>query len=112
VLLQKNQTTVFLDEVIIIFAKKVTLRLLASASTKKRNDAAKAKTYCVAKSYTEAHCLLMGLEYAVPSVLPIRNTLTRQGAPVELIGTTNGMGVKAGIGVLALVATAPTPTST
>jgi hypothetical protein len=54
----------------------------------------------------------MGLEYAVPSVLPIRSTLTRQGAPVELIGTTNGMGVKAGIGVLALVATAPTPTST
>ena len=31
--------------------------------------------------------------------------LTRQGAPVVFSGTTNGMGVKAGIGVLALVAT-------
>ena len=88
------------------------MRLFASAATEKRNNTAKAKTYCVAKSYTEAHCLLMGVEYAVPSVLPIRSTLTRQGAPVELIGTTNGIGVKAGIGVLALVATAPTPTST
>ena len=54
----------------------------------------------------------MGLQYAVPSVLPIRSTLTRQGAPVVLSGTTNGIGVKGGIGVLALVAVAPTPTST
>jgi hypothetical protein len=46
----------------------------------------------------------------VPSVLPIRSTLTRQGAPLVFRGTTNGMGVKDGIGVLALVATAPTPT--
>jgi hypothetical protein len=42
--------------------------------------------------------------------VPIRITLTRQGAPLVLRGTTNGMGVKAGIGVLALVATAATPT--
>ena len=49
---------------------------------------------------------------AMPSVLPIRITLTRQGEPFELSVRTNGIGVNAGIGVLALVATAPTPTST
>jgi hypothetical protein len=56
--------------------------------------------------------LLIGLQYAVPSVLPIRNTLTRQGAPEVLIGTANGTGVNEGIGVLAFVAVTPTPTST
>jgi hypothetical protein len=87
--------------------------LLIGATGKQRNNAAKANGNCVAKIRAEeAHCLLMGLQYAVPSVLPIRSTLTRQGAPVVFSGTTNGIGVKAGIGVLALVATAPTPTST
>jgi hypothetical protein len=101
-----------LDEVVTRLSKKVALGLFAPPPAKQRDDAAQAKANSVAEGYTEAHCLLMGLEYAVPSVLPIRSTLTRQGAPVELIGTTNGIGVKAGIGVLALVATAPTPTST
>jgi hypothetical protein len=36
--------------------------------------------------------------------------LTRHGAPDVLSGTINGIGVKAGIGVLDVVATAPTPT--
>ena len=36
--------------------------------------------------------------------------LTRQGAPVPL-GTAKGIGVKAGIGVLEVVATALSPTS-
>jgi hypothetical protein len=101
-----------LDEVVTGLGEKVALGLLASTPAKQRDDAAQTKANGVAESYTEAHCLLIGLAYAVPSVLPIRSTLTRQGAPVVFSGTTNGMGVKAGIGVLALVATAPTPTST
>jgi hypothetical protein len=112
VLLQKNQAIVFLDKVITVFTKKIALGLLAVTAAKQRNNAAQTKADSVAESYTEAHCLLIGLAYAVPSVLPIRSTLTRQGAPLVFSGTTNGMGVKAGIGVLALVATAPTPTST
>ncbi len=95
-----------------VFTKKITLGLLAPTPAKQRDNAAQPKANGVAKGYTEAHCLLIGLAYAVPSVLPIRSTLTRQGAPVVFSGTTNGMGVKAGIGVLALVATAPTPTWT
>jgi hypothetical protein len=110
VLLQENQAAVLLDEVVTGLGKKVALGLLATTPAKKRNDAAQPKANGVAKGYTEAHCLLMGLAYAVPSMLPIRSTLTRQGAPVVFSGTTNGMGVNAGIGVLALVATAPTPT--
>jgi Cys-tRNA synthase (O-phospho-L-seryl-tRNA:Cys-tRNA synthase) len=111
VLLQQNQAAVLLDEVVTGLGKKVALGLLATTPAEKRNNAAKANGKRVAKIRAKkAHCLLMGLAYAVPSVLPIRSTLTRQGAPVVFSGTTNGMGVKAGIGVLALVATAPTPT--
>jgi len=110
VLLQQNQAAVLLDEVVTGLGKKVALGLLAPTPTKQRDDAAQPKADGVAKGYTEAHCLLIGLAYAVPSVPPIRSTLTRQGAPLVLSGTTNGMGVKAGIGVLALVATAATPT--
>jgi hypothetical protein len=113
VLLQKDQAIVLLDKVVAVFAKKIALGLFFSAARKQRNNTAKANGNRVAKIRAkEAHCLLMGLAYAVPSVLPIRSTLTRQGAPLVFSGTTNGMGVKAGIGVLALVATAPTPTST
>jgi hypothetical protein len=102
-----------LHEVFARLGKKVALGLLISATREQRNNAAKANGNRVAKIRAKkAHCLLMGLAYAVPSVLPIRSTLTRQGAPLVFSGTTNGMGVKAGIGVLALVATAPTPTST
>jgi hypothetical protein len=110
VLLQQNEAAVLLDKIVARLGKKVALGLLATTPAEKRNDAAQPKANGVAKGYTEAHCLLMGLAYAVPSVLPIRITLTRQGAPLVFRGTTNGMGVKAGIGVLALVATAPTPT--
>ena len=109
-LLQQNEATVLLDEVVGGLGEKVALGLLAPPPAKQRDDAAQAKADSVAEGYTEAHCLLMGLAYAVPSVLPIRSTLTRQGAPLVFRGTTNGMGVKDGIGVLALVATAPTPT--
>jgi len=54
---------------------------------------------------------LIGLQYTVPPV-DTWIALTRQGAPVVLVGNTKGIGVKGGIGVLAVVATAPTPTST
>jgi hypothetical protein len=61
VLLQKNQTTVLLDEVVTGLGKKVALGLFVTPPTKQRDDAAQAKAYGVAKGYTEAHCLLMGL---------------------------------------------------
>jgi hypothetical protein len=54
--------------------------------------------------------LLIGLQYTVPPV-DTWIALTRQGAPDVLSGKANGIGVKAGIGVLAVVATASTPTS-
>tara|TARA_R110000868_G_C10946726_1_gene767477 strand:- start:19 stop:198 length:180 start_codon:yes stop_codon:yes gene_type:complete len=53
---------------------------------------------------------LIGLQYTVPLV-DTRTALTRHGAPLVLVGSTNGIGVNGGIGVLAVVATAPTPTS-
>jgi hypothetical protein len=53
---------------------------------------------------------LIGLQNTVPSFVT-RIALTRHGAPVVLVGSTNGIGVNGGIGVLAVVATAPTPTS-
>jgi hypothetical protein len=54
---------------------------------------------------------LIGLAYTVPSFVT-RIALTRQGEPFVLVGKTKGIGVNGGIGVLAVVATAPTPTST
>jgi hypothetical protein len=54
---------------------------------------------------------LIGLAYTVPSFVT-RMALTRQGAPFVLTVSTKGIGVNGGIGVLAVVATAPTPTST
>jgi hypothetical protein len=54
---------------------------------------------------------LIGLQNTVPSV-DTRMALTRQGAPDVLTVSTKGIGVKGGIGVLAVVATASTPTST
>jgi hypothetical protein len=102
-----------LDEIVTIFAQQIVYPNTTTAcASKQRDNATKANAYGVAKCDTKAHCLLIGLQYAMPSVLPIRITLTRQGAPLVLSVRTNGIGVKAGIGVLALVATAPTPTST
>jgi hypothetical protein len=89
------------------------LSLFVCAARKQRNNASQPYSESVAYvGAKKAHCLFKGLQYAVPSVLPIRNTLTRQGAPEVLIGTANGTGVNEGIGVLAFVAVTPTPTST
>jgi hypothetical protein len=110
VLLQKDQTTVFLDEVVVVFCHQVTLRLIVRSARKQRNNASKANSDRVAKIGTkEAHCLLIGLQYTVPSV-ETRRALTRQVVDT-VIGTANGTGVNGGIGVLAVVATAPSPTS-
>jgi len=54
---------------------------------------------------------LIGLQNTVPSFVT-RIALTRHGAPFVLTVSTKGIGVNGGIGVLAVVATAPTPTST
>jgi hypothetical protein len=83
-----------LDEVVAIFAQQVAYRSTAITGARKQSDDTReANGYRVAKGDAEAHCLLIGLQYAMPSVLPIRSTLTRQGAPDELSVSTNGMGV-------------------
>jgi hypothetical protein len=53
---------------------------------------------------------LIGLQYTVPPV-DTCTALTRHGAPDVFTANTKGIGVKGGIGVLAVVATALTPTS-
>jgi hypothetical protein len=53
--------------------------------------------------------VFIGLQYTVPPA-EIWMALTRHKPDVP-VGILNGMGVNAGIGVLALVATAPSPTS-
>jgi hypothetical protein len=59
---------------------------------------------------TTRHFVFIGLQYTAPAVL-IWMALTRH-KPLVPVGTLNGIGVNAGIGVLAVVATAPSPTST
>jgi hypothetical protein len=61
-LLQKNQTAVFLDEVVIVFAQQIANNDLCMLSRNQRNNTAKPNGYCVAKSDTKAHCLLIGLQ--------------------------------------------------
>jgi hypothetical protein len=109
VLLQKNQTAVFLDEVVTVFTKKVALGLFATTTPKKRNNATQPDTDGVAGS-KETHLVFIGLQYTVPPE-EIWMALTRHKPDVP-VGILNGIGVKAGIGVLAVVATAPSPTST
>ncbi len=83
--------------------------LFAVATTKQRDDAAQSNANSVANSQ-EAHFVFIGLQYTTPAD-EIWMALTRH-RPLVLIATLNGMGVNAGIGVLAVVATAPSPTST
>jgi hypothetical protein len=98
-----------LDKVVARFGKKVALGLFATATPKKRNDATQPNTDGVAGS-KEAHFVFIGLQYTVPpEEIWMALTLHR---PLVPVGTLNGMGVNAGIGVLAVVATAPSPTST
>jgi hypothetical protein len=88
--------------------KKVALGLFATATPKKRNDATQPDTDGVAGS-KETHLVFIGLQYTVPPA-EIWMALTRHRPDVP-VGILNGMGVNAGIGVLAVVATAPSPTS-
>jgi hypothetical protein len=108
VLLQEDQATVLLDEGITVFAKKTALRLFAIATPEKRKNATQPDTNSVAGS-KETHFVFIGLQYTVPPV-EIWMALTRHKPDVP-VGTLNGIGVNAGIGVLAFVATAPSPTS-
>jgi hypothetical protein len=108
-LLQQDQAAVLLYEVIAGLGKKVTLGLFATATTKKRKNATQPNTDGVTGS-KKAHFVFIGLQYTVPPE-EIWMALTRH-RPLVPVGTLNGMGVNAGIGVLAVVATAPSPTST
>jgi hypothetical protein len=98
-----------LDEVITVFAKKVALGLFAIATPEKRKNATQPNPDGVAGS-KETHLVFIGLQYTVPPE-EIWMALTRHRPDVP-VGTLNGIGVNAGIGVLAVVATAPSPTST
>jgi hypothetical protein len=108
VLLQEDQAAVLLHEVVARFGKKVALCLFAVAPAKQRDDATQPNANSVANS-KKAHFVFIGLQYTVPPE-EIWMALTRHRPDVP-VGILNGIGVKAGIGVLALVATAPSPTS-
>jgi hypothetical protein len=108
-LLQEDQAAVLLHEVVAGLGKKVALGLLAAATPKERKNATQPDTDGVAGS-KETHLVFIGLQYTVPPE-EIWMALTRHKPDVP-VGTLNGMGVNAGIGVLAVVATAPSPTST
>jgi hypothetical protein len=108
VLLQEDQATVLLHEVVARFGEKVALRLFAAATAEQRDDATQPNANSVANS-KEAHFVFIGLQYTTPAV-EIWIALTRH-RPLVPMATLNGMGVNAGIGVLAVVATAPSPTS-
>jgi hypothetical protein len=84
------------------------LRLCADATAEQRNNATQSNANSVANS-KKAHFVFIGLQYTVPPE-EIWMALTRH-KPLVPIATLNGMGVNAGIGVLAVVATAPSPTS-
>jgi hypothetical protein len=90
------------------FGKKVALSLFAAAPAEQRNNATQTNANSVANS-KKAHFVFIGLQYTVPPE-EIWMALTRHRPDVP-VGILNGMGVNAGIGVLALVATAPSPTS-
>jgi hypothetical protein len=107
VLLQQDQATVFLDKIVARFGEKVALGLFATATPEKRNDATQPNTDGVAGS-KETHLVFIGLQYTVPPE-EIWMALTRHRPDVP-VGILNGIGVNAGIGVLAVVATAPSPT--
>jgi hypothetical protein len=107
VLLQEDEIAVFLNQKIAVFAKKVALCLFAAATPKERNDATQPDTDGVAGG-KETHLVFIGLQYTVPPE-EIWMALTRHRPEVP-VGTLNGIGVNAGIGVLAVVATAPSPT--
>jgi len=107
--LQKNQAAVLLNEVVAGLGEKVALCLFAAATAEQRNNATQPNPNSVANS-KEAHFVFIGLQYTVPPE-EIWIALTRHRPDVP-VGTLNGMGVNAGIGVLAVVATAPSPTST
>jgi phage gp36-like protein len=109
VLLQEDQATVLLHEVVARFGEKVALRLFAVATAEQGDDATQSNTNSVANS-KKAHFVFIGLQYTVPPE-EIWMALTRH-KPLVPIGTLNAMGVNDGIGVLAVVATAPSPTST
>jgi hypothetical protein len=109
VLLQEDQATVLLHEVVARFGEKVALGLFAATATEQRNNATQPNANSVANS-KEAHFVFIGLQYTVPPE-EIWMALTRHRPDVP-VGILNGIGVKAGIGVLAVVATAPSPTST
>jgi hypothetical protein len=87
--------------------KKVALGLFATATTKERNNATQPNANSVANS-KETHLVFIGLQYTVPPE-EIWMALTRHRPEVP-VGTLNGIGVNAGIGVLSVVATAPSPT--
>jgi hypothetical protein len=107
--LQQKQAAVLLDEVVTGLGEKIDLSHLRSAATKERNDTAKAGSHCITGS-KETHFVFIGLAYTVP---PADSwiALTRH-TPEVVVGTLNGIGVYAGMGVLAVVAAAPSPTST
>jgi hypothetical protein len=109
VLLQEDQAAVLLNEVCAGLSEKVALRLFAAATAEQRNNATQSNANSVANSQ-EAHFVFIGLQYTTPAD-EIWMALTLH-KPLVLIATLNGMGVNAGIGVLAVVATAPSPTST
>jgi hypothetical protein len=98
-----------LHEVCAGLGKKVALGLFAAATPEKRNNATQPNTDGVTGS-KETHLVFIGLQYTVPPE-EIWMALTRHKPDVP-VGILNGIGVNAGIGVLALVATAPSPTST
>jgi hypothetical protein len=109
VLLQQDQAAVLLHEVVVGLGEKVALGLLVAATAEQRNNATQSNANSVANS-KKAHFVFIGLQYTTPAV-EIWMALTRH-RPLVPVGTLNGIGVNAGIGVLALVATAPSPTST
>jgi hypothetical protein len=108
VLLQQDQAAVLLHEVVAGLSEKVALSLFAAATAEQRNNATQSNANSVANS-KEAHFVFIGLQYTVPPE-EIWMALTRH-KPLVPMATLNGMGVNAGIGVLAVVATAPSPTS-
>jgi hypothetical protein len=109
VLLQQDQTTVFLDKVVARFGEKVALGLFAAATAEQRNNATQSNANSVANS-KEAHFVFIGLQYTVPPE-EIWMALTRHRPDVP-VGILNGIGVKAGIGVSLVVAVTPSPTAT
>ena len=107
-LLQEDQAAVLLHEVCAGLGKKVALGLFATATAEQRNNATQPNANSVANS-KGAHFVFIGLQYTTPAE-EIWMALTRH-KPLVPMATLNGMGVNAGIGVLAVVATAPSPTS-